>query len=87
MLGEADLKSRAQKNSCHDLSIMAKTVGSNFFLKDRRLSASFKKGGFDALSVRAGAESNTSPRLSSSYWLPSLDSNQDKQIQSLLSYH
>ena len=57
------------KNSCHDLSIMAKTVGSNFFLTDRRLSASFKKGGFDALSAEAGAESATSRRLSSSYWL------------------
>jgi len=64
------------KNSCHDLSIMAKTVGSNFFLKDRRLSASFKKGGFDALSAEApyvpqgkGAESATSQRFSNSYWL------------------
>jgi len=58
------------KNSCHDLSIMAKTVGSNFFLKDRRLSASFKKGGFDALSAEAGAESATPRRFSSLYWLP-----------------
>ncbi|OGG20093.1 hypothetical protein A3D03_03635 [Candidatus Gottesmanbacteria bacterium RIFCSPHIGHO2_02_FULL_40_13] len=41
---------------------MAKTVGSNFFLTDRRLSASFKKGGFDALSAEAGAESATSRR-------------------------
>jgi len=65
------------KNSCHDLSIMAKTVGSNFLLKDRRLSASFKKGGFDALSTehfgsaqcKAGAESATSRPLSNSYWL------------------
>jgi len=56
------------KNSCHDLSIMAKTVGSNFFLLDRRLSASFKKGGFDALRQRRSA---TSQRLSSSYWLGS----------------
>jgi len=59
------------KNSCHDLSIMAKTVGSNFFLRDRRLSASFKKGGFDALAAEAGAASATHSRLSSSYWLPS----------------
>ena len=57
------------KNSCHDLSIMAKTVGSNFFLLNRRLSASFKKGGFDALAAEAGAASATSLRLSSSYWL------------------
>ena len=57
------------KNSCHDLSIMAKTVGSNFFLLDRRLSASFKKGGFDALSAEAGVESATSRPLPNSYWL------------------
>ena len=75
------------KNSCHDLSIMAKTVGSNFFLKNRRLSASFKKGGFDALSAEARAPSATSRPPSNSYWLPSQDSNLNKQIQSLLSYH
>ena len=75
------------KNSCHDLSIMAKTVGSNFFLTDRRLSASFKKGGFDALSAGAGAESATPRRLSSSYWLRGLDSNQDYVIQSHVAYH
>ena len=57
------------KNSCHDLLIMAKTVGSNFFLTDRRLSASFKKGGFDALSALASAESATSRPPSNSYWL------------------
>ena len=68
------------KNSCHDLSIMAKTAGSNFFLKDRRLSASFKKGGFDALAAEApyvpqgkGAASATSRPLSSLYWLQILD--------------
>ena len=82
------------KNSCHDLSIMAKTVGSNFFLLDRRLSASFKKSGSDALSAEApyvpqgkGAESATSRPPSNSYWLRGLDSDQDKQIQSLLAYH
>ena len=62
------------KNSCHDLSIMAKTVGSNFFLLNRRLSASFKKGGFDALAAEAGAASATSLRFSNSYWLYVLDS-------------
>ncbi|OGM23583.1 hypothetical protein A2865_03420 [Candidatus Woesebacteria bacterium RIFCSPHIGHO2_01_FULL_39_17] len=45
------------------------TVGSNFFLTDRRLSVSFKKGGFDALSAEAGAESVTSQPLSFLYWL------------------
>ena len=75
------------KNSCHDLSIMAKTVGSNFFLRDRRLSASFKKGGFDALAAEAGAASANHSRLSSSYWLPGMDSNHNKQLQRLLSCH
>ena len=74
------------KNSCHDLSIMAKTVGSNFFLKDRRLSASFKKGGFGALSAEAGVASATPRRFSSLYWLPGMDSNHDTQVQSLRSY-
>ena len=73
------------KNSCHDLSIMAKTVGSNFFLKDRRLSASFKKGGFDALSAEAGAESATSRPPSKSYWPPSPDFNPTKAWQQPLS--
>jgi hypothetical protein len=61
------------KNNCHDLSIMAKKVNSNFFLLDRRLSASFKKGGFDALAAEAGAESATSKRFSNSYWLRTVD--------------
>ena len=59
----------------------------------RRLSASFKKGGFDALSAEApyvpqgkGAESATSRPISNSYWLRDLDSNQDYQIQSLAAY-
>jgi len=47
----------------------SETVGSNFFLMDRRLSASFKKGGFDALAAEAGAASATRSRFSSSYWL------------------
>jgi len=52
---------------------MAKTVGSNFFLMNRRLSASFKKGGFDALAAEAGAASATSRPLSNSYWLETVD--------------
>src|SRR5665647_1656505 len=73
MLGYSRAKIARAKNSCHDLAIMTKTVGSNFFLKDRRLSASFKKGGFDALSAEAGAESATSQPSSNSYWLAVLD--------------
>ena len=32
------------KNTCSDLSIGAKTVGSNFFLTNRQLAVSYKKG-------------------------------------------
>ena len=44
------------KNNCHDLSIMAKKVGSNFFLMNRRLSANLNYA-FAALSAEAGAVS------------------------------
>ena len=57
------------KNNCEELTFFAKRVGSNFFLLNRRLSASFKKGGFDALAAEAGAASATSRPLSNSYWL------------------
>ncbi len=40
------------KNNCHDLSIMAKKVGSNFFLMNRRLSANLNFA-FAALSAEA----------------------------------
>jgi len=64
------------KATAGQASCASETVGSNFFLKDRRLSASFIKGGFDGLAVETpyvpqskGAASATSLRLSSSYWL------------------
>ena len=44
------------KNNCHDLSIMAKKVGSNFFLMNRRLSANLNYP-FAALSAEGGAVS------------------------------
>ena len=44
------------KNNCHDLSIMAKKVGSNFFLMNRRLSANLNYA-FAALSAEGGAAS------------------------------
>ncbi len=44
------------KNNCHDLAIMAKKVGSNFFLMNRRLSANLDFA-FAALSAEAGAAS------------------------------
>jgi len=45
-----------EKNNCHDLSIMAKKVGSNFFLKDRRLSADLDFA-FMALATGGGVAS------------------------------
>ena len=45
-----------EKNNCHDLAVVAKKVGSNFFLKDRRLSADLNFP-FAALSAEAGAAS------------------------------
>ena len=44
------------KNDCHDLAIMAKTVGSNFFLMNRRLSADLNFP-FAALAAIGGAAS------------------------------
>ena len=44
------------ENNCPDLSIMAKKVGSNFFLMNRRLSANLNYA-FAALSAEAGAAS------------------------------
>ena len=44
------------KNNCHDLRVMAKKVGSNFFLMNRRLSANLNFP-FAALSAGAGATS------------------------------
>ena len=44
------------KNNCHDLSTMAKKVGSNFFLMNRRLSANLNYA-FAALSAEGGAAS------------------------------
>ena len=46
----------ARTNECHDLAIMAKTVGSNFFLMNRRLSANLNYA-FAALSAEGGAAS------------------------------
>ncbi|KKU29299.1 MAG: hypothetical protein UX42_C0001G0051 [Microgenomates group bacterium GW2011_GWC1_46_20] len=44
------------KNNCHDLSIMAKKVGSNFFLMNRRLSANLDYA-FRALATGGGVAS------------------------------
>ena len=53
------------KNTKEDLAIFTKTVGSNFFLTDRRLSVSFKKG-FDILhSHKSNSEGFLSPEANS----------------------
>ena len=44
------------ENNCHDLAVVAKKVGSNFFLKEHRLSATLDFP-FAALSAEAGAAS------------------------------
>ncbi len=51
------------KNNCHDLRVMAKKVGSNFFLFNRRLSANLNYA-FAALSAEAGAASAAPNHLS-----------------------
>ncbi|MBU2592567.1 recombinase family protein [Patescibacteria group bacterium] len=52
---QAQKVARAE-NNCHDLSVVAKKVGSNFFLKDRRLSVTLDFP-FAALSAEGGAAS------------------------------
>ena len=52
---QAQKVARAE-NNCHDLRVMAKKVGSNFFLMNRRLSTNLDFP-FAALSAEAGAAS------------------------------
>jgi len=52
------------KTQSHDLLIMAKTVGSNYFLKDQRLTAEYKMGGYAALSAMPGAGCAASSKIS-----------------------
>ncbi len=49
-------KTARAKNNCHDLRIMAKTVGSNFILRDRRLSARLKTGYSELAAASAVAQ-------------------------------
>ena len=69
-------KIAAAKNNCHDLEIMAKTVGSNFFLKDRRLSAGGFSAGFNALFEQPDSKSANLPSLPLPLLLCSWDSDQ-----------
>lgn len=61
------------KTQGHDLLIMAKTVGSNFILKDKRLSAIYKKEGFAALSAVPGAGCAATDNISIQKLLPLKD--------------
>ena len=69
------------KNNCHDLSIMAKKVGSNFFLMNRRLSANLNYP-FAALSAEGGAASAAPTDSSISLLVSQLSQNWN----SLLTY-
>ncbi len=53
------------KNTSHDLSIMAKTVGSNFFLTDRRLVPEYNQG-FAEVCASGGAQTQPSVRFADS---------------------
>ena len=44
MLGSCRAKIARAENNCHDLSTMAKKVGSNYTLLNRQLFCQFKKG-------------------------------------------
>ena len=48
------------KNNCDDLSIIAKTVGSNYFLLDKTIRPKFQNDGFLALANGAGVACATS---------------------------
>ena len=58
------------KTHGRDLLITAKTVGSNFYLKDRRLTAEYNSPGYSALSAVACAGSATRDSISISKLLP-----------------
>lgn len=62
------------KNNLHELSVQARTVGSNFFLKDRQLTCEYANQGWKPLfEFGVGALSRPSTRT----LLPDLDSNED----------
>ena len=54
------------KNTCSDLAIVAKTVGSNFFLTDRRLELQYNQG-FAALCASPSAQRNFTPLASKTF--------------------
>ena len=75
------------KNNCDDLSIIAKTIGSNYFLLDKTITPKFKNDGFLALANGAGVACATSHSCDYEKLLPDKDSNLNKHLQRVLSYH
>ncbi|MGI5841586.1 MAG: recombinase family protein [Patescibacteria group bacterium] len=63
------------KNNCDDLSIIAKTVGSNYFLLDKTIRPKYKNAGFLALANGAGVACATIKRPCLPDLLPGMDSN------------
>ncbi len=63
------------KNNCSDLVIGAKTVGSNYFLRDQKLSILYKKEGWQALAASVGAASGESDFWKSADLRARADSN------------
>ena len=57
---ESEIKIARAKNNCHDLRVMAKKVGSNFFLMNRRLSANLNYA-FVPLSGTEGGAASAAP--------------------------
>jgi hypothetical protein len=79
------------KNNCHDLSIMAKKVGSNFLLKDRRLStnlnyafAAVSAEHFDSAQCKAGAASAVPTSDSISFLVSRLSTNWNAYYEYML---
>ena len=75
------------KNNCADLLIGAKTVGSNYFLFEKKLTPKYQNDGFLALAAVGVAARATTKNPFVSDLLPRMDSNHSKQLQRLLSYH
>ncbi|KKQ98921.1 MAG: Recombinase [Candidatus Woesebacteria bacterium GW2011_GWB1_39_12] len=76
-------KTARAKNNLHELAIHAKTVGSNFFLKDRQLTCEYVKQGYRPL---ADSAILASPRPSTHALLRGRDSNPDTILQRDVSY-
>ena len=75
------------KNNSDELSELAKTVGSNYFLLNKIITPKFKNDAFGALAATTCAARATVTHPFLPELLPRMDSNHSKQLQRLLSYH